>query len=252
MARSTAALAKREAALARDHLIVALDVPDLDQARALVRQFGDRVTHYKVGPHLFVSGLINFIEELVHDNKNVFLDFKSVDIGDTMRGMSSRVSNLGVEFLTVMGTKSTITAAGEGREGRKIPKILVVTLLTDHDKADMRREYNTDANLTIEDFVAARARMAADAGADGVISSPKEIAAIRRALPDHPNFLIVTPGIRPAGMPTDDQKRTATPGEAITAGADYLVIGRPIIRAPDKTRAAEVILDEMQTALDAR
>jgi orotidine-5'-phosphate decarboxylase len=249
MAGSAAPAYKPQAENARDHLIVALDVPELEEAKALVRQLGDRVTHYKVGPHLFVSGLINFIEELIRGKKSVFLDFKSVDIGDTMRRMSSRVSTLGVEFITVMGTKSTVIAAHEGREGRKFPKILVVTLLTDHDEADMRREYNTE--LSINDFVAARACVAAEAGADGVISSPKEISAIRLAVRD-PNFLIVTPGVRQAGMATDDQKRTATPREAIAAGANYLVVGRPIVKAADKVRAAEMILDEMQGALEAR
>ncbi len=249
MARSAMALARQEAASARDHLIVALDLPDLDQARALVDQLGDAVFHYKVGPHLFVNGLITFIEELVRADKKVFLDFKSVDIGDTMRGMASRISHLGVEFITVMGSTATITAAKAGREERLNPKILAVTLLTDHDEADMRREYGT--TKTVLEFVAERAVVAANAGADGVISSPREIAAIRQAVP-RPGFLIVTPGIRPKGSASDDQKRTATPSEAITAGADYLVIGRPIIREHDKRQVTQRILDEMQTALDLR
>jgi len=249
MAGSAATRIRHEADKARDHLIVALDVPDLDQARALVGRLGDDVSFYKVGWHLFAKGLADFIEYLVRNEKRVFLDFKSVDIGETMRGMISSVSRLGVEFITVMGTTATISAAKEGRHGKARPKILVVTLLTDHSEEEMQREYNT--RKTVEEFVAERAYLAATAGADGVIASAREIAAIRRAVP-RPDFLIVTPGIRPTGSATDDQKRTATPAEAIAAGADYLVVGRPILKAGDQLVAACGILDEMQAALDER
>jgi orotidine-5'-phosphate decarboxylase len=235
--------------LARDRLIVALDMPGLDQARDIVRELGDTVAYYKVGPHLFEKGLIDFIEQLIADEKHVFLDFKSVDIGDTMRGMASKVSRLGVRFLTVMGTTSTIRAAKEGLEGSPIPKILVVTVLTDQDEADIQAEYG--AGKTVGQLVIDRALMAANAGADGVICSPKEIEAVRRAVP-RPGFLIITPGVRPAGTARDDQKRVATPAEAIRNGADYLVIGRPIIRPYDHDRpaAARRVIDEMQAALD--
>src|SRR5467141_259504 len=170
MAGSAAVRVRPEAERARDHLIVALDVPDLDQARALVQQLGDDVSFYKIGWHLFAKGLAVFIEDLVRAEKRVFLDFKSVDIGETMRGMISSVSRLGVEFITVMGTAATIGAAKEGRHGRTRPKILVVTLLTDHSEEEMRREYNTQK--TIGEFVAERAYLAAATGADGVIASP--------------------------------------------------------------------------------
>jgi orotidine-5'-phosphate decarboxylase len=239
---------RHEIERAQDHLIVALDVPDLKQARDLVKQLGDEVSFYKIGWHLFAKGLVDFIEDLVTDEKRVFLDFKSVDIGETMRGMISSVSRLGVEFITVMGTSATINAAKEGRRGSR-PKILVVTLLTDHGEEEMRHEYNT--NKTINEFVAERAYLAASAGADGVISSAREVAAIRTAVP-RSDFLIVTPGIRPAGISADDQRRITTPSDAITAGADYLVVGRPIIRASDRLAAARIILDEMQAALDQR
>jgi orotidine-5'-phosphate decarboxylase len=233
--------------LARDHLIVALDVPDLDHARAIVDELGEAVSLYKVGPHLFLSGLIDFIDELIHKkNKKVFLDFKSFDIGETVRVMASRASKLGVNFITIARTASTIIAAKEGREHRSIPKILVVTLLTDQSESDMRREFNTQKS--VEEFVAERAVMAAEADADGVICSPREVAAVRRAV-RRPDFLIVTPGVRPAGSDRGDQERIATPFEAISAGANYLVIGRPIIKAPDKLRAAQALLEEMQSAL---
>jgi orotidine-5'-phosphate decarboxylase len=247
MAGPTAATTRPDAA--RDRLIVALDLPDLGAARALVGQLGDEISFYKVGPHLFAPGLFDFIEYLVKRGKRVFLDFKSIDIGETMRGMITRVSALGVDFATIMGTPTTIAAASAGRGASPKPKILFVTLLTDHSEAEMRREYNTAK--TVEEFVAERARIAAAAGADGVISSPREAAAIRRAV-SQPGFLIVTPGIRPAGSPADDQARTATPAAAIAAGADYLVIGRPIIRANDKLAAARGILGELQEVLDAR
>jgi orotidine-5'-phosphate decarboxylase len=236
---------------ARDHLIVALDVPGLDQARAVVRELGDDISHYKVGPYLFENGLINFIKELIDQEKKVFLDFKSVDIGDTMRTMASRASSLGVEFITVMGTTGTITAAIQGREQRPIPKILAVTLLTDLDEADMQREYKTDK--TLREFVIERALDAERAEADGVICSPNEAAAVRDELrPVRPNFLIITPGVRPAGVARDGQKRTATPGEAIEAGADYIVVGRPIVRPSDndKLGAARRIINEMQAVID--
>lgn len=259
MALSSAAVLDRlspNRAYARDHLIVALDVPTLHQARELVAQLGDAVVYYKVGPHLFVSGLIDFIrDELIQKGKHVFLDFKSVDIGDTMRGMAAHVAQLGVEFITVMGSAATIAAAREGRNGSAIPKILAVTLLTDHDEADMQREYGT--SKTITEFVTDRALQAAKAGADGVISSPREISALRkafRAAGIGDDFLIVTPGVRPVGVSADDQKRTATPGDAIEAGASFLVIGRPIIRplGANPRQAAQRILDEMQTALERR
>jgi orotidine-5'-phosphate decarboxylase len=247
MAGSAASLIRHEAQSAREHLIVALDMPDLAEARALVRQLGDDVSFYKIGWHLFAKGLADFIEDLVQDEKHVFLDFKSVDIGETMRGMISSVSRLGVEFITVMGTAAT-TAAKEGRQGRSRPKILTVTLLTDHGEEEMWREYN-NAEQSVEDFVAERAVIAAAAGADGVIASAQEVAAIRRAVP-RPDFLIVTPGIRPAGSAADDQRRVATPRDAIAAGANYLVVGRPILRADDKLGAAHAILAEIQTVLD--
>jgi orotidine-5'-phosphate decarboxylase len=239
--------------LARDHLIVALDVHRLTQARRVVRTLGDEVSHYKVGPYLFQNGLIKFIHYLRGQGKKVFLDFKSVDIGDTMSRMASIGADLGVDFITVMGLGSTVAAAAAGRGERSIPKILAVTLLTDHDGADMQREYNTPDEMSVEEFVCQRAVRAAGFGADGVICSPREIAAVRRSTArTKPDFLIVTPGVRPAGTATDDQKRTATPREAIAAGADFLVVGRPIIRAQNRLTATRAILDEMQQALDER
>jgi orotidine-5'-phosphate decarboxylase len=251
MASSAAAIARQAPETARDRLIVALDVPDIDIARDLVRQLRDDISFYKIGGHLlFTRGLVDFIEhDLVGRGKRVFLDLKSVDIGETMRGVASRVAALGVEFLTVMGTRATIEAARQGKEDQSFPKILVVTLLTDHSQEDMRREYNT-SDMTIDQFVVERTRIATKYKADGVISSPLEVPAIRAVT--RPDFIVVTPGIRPVGTANDDQKRVATPAAAITAGADHLVVGRPIVRAKDPQRAALSILNEMQAALDQR
>ncbi|MGH7247262.1 MAG: orotidine-5'-phosphate decarboxylase [Pseudomonadota bacterium] len=247
MAGSEAVPPRHEPRRARDHLIVALDVPKIELADSLVRQLDADVSLYKIGGHLlFANGLVEFIERMVGEGKRIFLDLKSVDIGETMRGVASRVTSLGVEFLTVMGTGATISAAIEGRGGRQFPRILVVTLLTDHSQEDMRREYGTD--MSVEEFAADRARYARQHNADGVISSPLEVSAIRKAT--RPDFIIVTPGIRPLGVSANDQKRIATPATAIMAGSDYLVVGRPIVKAADARSAACRILDEIQTAIE--
>jgi orotidine-5'-phosphate decarboxylase len=143
-----------------------------------------------------------------------------------------------------MGTRATISAAIEGREGQQFPKILVVTLLTDHSQEDMRREYGTD--MSVEQFAVERARIASEHHADGVICSPLEVPAIRAAT--RPGFIIVTPGIRPTGVSADDQKRIATPAIAISAGSDYLVVGRPIVAAPNPREAAERIAAQCAAA----
>lgn len=232
---------------ASGRLIVALDVPDLDKAWEIVKELDGTISHYKVGPHLFVRGLIDFIAELKDRGNNVFLDFKSFDIGDTIRGMVAQAARLGVDFMTIGRTASTIVAATEAREDRPKPKILVITLLTDHSEEDMRSEYNTKE--TVEEFVARRAVEAELAGADGVVCSPKEIMAVRKAVP-RGDFLIITPGIRPAGAAHHDQKRVGTPGLAITQGANHLVVGRPIIKAENRLKAAKLILSEIEEALD--
>lgn len=235
------------AAAAAERLIVALDVPTLPQAHEIVNELGNTVSHYKVGPHLFVKGLIDFIEYLkLEKGKKIFLDFKSFDIGDTIRGMSAQAARLDIDFMTIGRTASTIVAAKEAREERPRPKILVVTLLTDLDQNDMRAEFNTEE--TVEQFVARRAIEAERAGADGVICSPREVRAVRAAV-SRRDFLIVTPGIRPIGISSDDQKRVATPRSAILAGADHLVVGRPIIKEKDKLASAERILAEIGGAI---
>jgi orotidine-5'-phosphate decarboxylase len=250
MARAaTAALVKQEPERAKDHLIVALDVPTVEEAEALVTQLGNRVTFYKIGLHLqLAKGLFDFAESLIRREKRLFVDFKYIDIDDTIEGVIASASKMGVEFVTVYQSPLAIQAALRGRKRRSLPKILTVTLLTDRDQAYIKSEFNSD--LSVSEFVLQRTRMVHAAGGDGVITSPQEVCAVRAAIPD-PQFLIVTPGIRPDWSRANGHKRVGTPTEAIACGANYLVVGRPIIKSPEPCDAADRILTEMQDAFDA-
>ena len=227
---------------AASRLIVALDVPTVAEAREIVRTLGGAVTFYKVGLHLQWDGDVQpFIRELLGAGRRVFVDYKYADIGATMRGGVSGASRIGATFLTIQGsgeaTGEAIDAALKGRGDRAYPKLLLVTVLTSVDDSDV-------AGLAVE-----RAERAADAGLDGVIASGHEAAAIRAVVPE--GFIIVTPGVRPASAASNDQKRIVTPAAAITAGADYLVVGRPIIAHDDRRAAAEAIIAEMRSAFEA-
>lgn len=231
---------------AKERLIVALDVPTAQEAQGIVKELGDTVSFYKIGLHLQLDpGLRSLFESLIRDEKGIFLDFKYIDIPATIEGAVRAASRLGIKFITVMGQGHIVEAAVKGRENSNL-KILAVTLLTGMTESDMRKEYNT--RLSIEEFIEKRAREASLMGCDGVISSPNEVKLIRSAICKD-NFLVVTPGIRPIGVEPADQKRTATPYDAIVNGADYLVVGRPIIQQRNKTRAAQEIIDEMATAV---
>lgn len=235
---------------AAERLIVALDVPTVEEAKALVRQLGDQISFYKIGLHLqLAKGLFGFAERLIRDEKKVFLDFKYIDISDTIEGAIDGASRLGIEFVTVYQSSQAIRAALHGRKKRDRPKILTVTLLTDRDQDYIKTEYNSP--LSVADFVVERALMVRKAGGDGVITSPQEVCAIRAAIPD-PDFLVVTPGIRPDWSTANGHKRAGTPGQAIGCGANYLVVGRPIIKAPNPAEAAARIIGEMQEAFDTR
>jgi orotidine-5'-phosphate decarboxylase len=236
---------------AADRLIIALDVATVKEAKGLVRLLGDRVSFYKIGLHLqLAKGLFGFAERLIRENKKVFLDFKYIDIEDTIVGAIDGASRMGMNFVTVYQSSHAIKAALKGRDKRDRPKILTVTLLTDRDQNYIRTEFNSP--LSVEDFVVERARIIHEAGGDGVIASPLEVFAIRKAIPD-PDFLIVTPGIRPSWSQASGHKRAGTPSAAIECGADYLVVGRPIIQAGARAaEAASRIIDEMQTAFDKR
>ena len=187
----------------------------------------------------------DFADELVNvQKKKLFLDFKSVDIGDTIEIAVNVSREIGARFITIFGTSSAIKAAVRARGNSPFPKILVIALLTDHSEADMQAEFNTKD--TLEEFVEKRTRMILDAEGDGVICSPKEAAQIRQIAGQ--NFLIVTPGVRPTWWPGNGHKRFGTPTEAITAGADFLVVGRPIIQSEDRDKAAQRIIAEIAAA----
>lgn len=233
---------------ARERLIVALDVDTADEAIQIVRQLDDAISYYKIGLYLQLDpGLHRLIELLIREKKHIFLDFKAFDIPATISGAVRAASRLGIDFVTVVGQRPIVEAAVKAKSG--CLKILVVTLLTGMTQDDMRNEYHTD--MHIQDFIAQRANFAAQIGCDGVISSAQEIEIIREAVNNRPEFLIVTPGIRPRGVSHDDQKRVTTPLQAIKNGANYLVVGRPIIRSDDRVVAARDILEEMEQGLSA-
>ncbi len=227
---------------ADDRLIVALDVPNIVQGLDLVQRLGDAVSFYKIGLGMLTGGGLALANELKHEQgKRIFLDMKLFDIGATVEAAVRGIAQYDLDFLTVHGDPQVVRAAGEGRKGRPT-KILAVTVLTSLDRADL------DANMIVPGAVAEiaveRAARALAAGADGVIASPQEAAAIR-ALPEATGKLIVTPGVRPAGAAVGDQKRIATPAQALRSGADHIVIGRPIWAAPDPAAAARAVVQAL-------
>ena len=227
---------------ARDRLIVALDVPSVGAAEKLVAQLGDAVSFYKVGYQLGFAGGLGFAETLVRAGKQLFLDFKLHDIGNTVaRGVVS-VARLGASFLTVHAYPQTMHAAVDARAGSSL-RILAVTVLTSYDDADLAA---AGYDFTVSELVAERAAQARDIGVDGLVCSAEEAANLRKIV--RPGMALVTPGIRPAGSASGDQKRIMTPAAAIAAGADYLVVGRPIVEAPDPKAAAEAIVAEIAGA----
>ena len=219
----------------RDRLIVALDVSSIGAARAMVARLGDTVSFYKIGYQLAFAGGLSYAHTLTGAGKQVFIDLKLHDIANTVAQGVKSVARLGATFLTVHGYPATMRAAVEAREGNL--RILAVTVLTSFDDADLKAAgYAT----TVPELVARRAAQARDAGIDGLVCSPEEAAKVRAIVGDR--LSLVTPGIRPAGADAGDQKRIATPAAAIAAGADYLVVGRPIIAAADPKAAAEAIV----------
>ena len=222
-----------------DRLIVALDVPDALAGLALAEKLGDAVSFYKIGLGMLTGGGLGLANELKQEHgKRIFLDMKLFDIGATVENAVRGLAQFDLDFLTVHGDPNVVRAAKEGASGKDL-KILAVTILTSLDRADL------DANLikpgAMQDLVTERAKRALAAGADGVIASPQE-AAVICALPEAKGRLIVTPGVRPTGSDTGDQKRIATPAKAITSGADHIVVGRPIWQAPDPRQATQAIL----------
>ena len=228
-----------------DRLIVALDVPDVLAGLKLVEDLGPAVGFYKIGLGMLTGGGLALANELKGDQgKRIFLDMKFFDIPATVEAAVAGIARFGLDFLTVHGDPNVVRAARAGAAGTEL-KILAVTVLTALDRADL------DAAMIVpgamEEIVTERAKRAFVAGADGVIASPQEAAAIR-ALPEAAGRLIVTPGVRPAGAAAGDQKRIATPAAAVRAGADHVVIGRPIWQAQNPRAAAEAVLAELRAA----
>ena len=232
-----------------DRLIVALDFPTMEQAVACVEECGDAVSHYKVGMELFYAAGAPMITYLKNQGKHIFLDLKLQDIPNTVAHALMVLSDLGADMMNVhaVGGKKMMAEAvkavreAAAKAGRPAPKLIAVTILTSMDN-----EQYADLNYknTIAEQVISLAKLAKEAGMDGVVASPQEAAGIREAC--GPDFLIVTPGVRPAGASLDDQSRVATPAGAFKNGSSHIVVGRPITKAEDRKAAAEAIVKEIQ------
>jgi orotidine-5'-phosphate decarboxylase len=225
----------------RDRLIVALDVPSLDAAQAVVARLGDAVTFYKIGYQLAFAGGLDYAPKLVQSGKRVFLDLKLHDIGNTVAAGVKSVSRLGASFLTVHAFPQVMRAAVDARENGL--RILGVTVLTSLSDADLAK---AGYAATVRELALLRAEQACEIGMDGLVCSSEEVGMLRERVGN--KLVLVTPGIRPSGVDAGDQKRIATPQAAIGAGADYLVVGRPIIEASDPKAAAEGIVADIAGA----
>jgi orotidine-5'-phosphate decarboxylase len=229
--------------LPRDRLVVALDVPSVEEAKGLIETLGDSVGVYKIGLELLFSGGFALAQGLARHHQ-VFVDAKLLDIETTVERATAAVAASGAAFLTVHALDAkTLDAAVRGRADTKL-KLLGVTVLTNLAREDLKEQ---GVDRSPEELAVYRAMLAQEAGFDGVVASGQEAAALRQAL--GPGVLIVTPGVRPKGAERHDQTRTMTPAEAIAAGADYIVVGRPITRAADPREAAEAIVEEIVSAL---
>jgi orotidine-5'-phosphate decarboxylase len=228
---------------ARHRLIVALDLPSVADAQAAVTRLGNAVSFYKIGYQLGFAGGLALTESLIGAGKQVFIDLKLHDIGNTVQSGVESIARLGATFLTVHGYPQTMTAAVEGKRGSKL-KILAVTVLTSYDDSDLA---SAGYRMKVGELAAARASQAREIGIDGLVCSAEEVAALRKIA--GPGMVLVTPGIRPAGSAAGDQKRVMTPAKAIAAGADYLVVGRPILQAADPKAMAGQIVAEIEGAM---
>lgn len=221
-------------------IIVALDVESAEEARVIVTTLGPSVSFYKVGLELYAAAGMEFVRELTGAGYEIFLDLKLYDIGETVKRAVRQISKTGVRFLTIHTPISVMNAAVEGR-GDSALQLLGVTVLTSFDRSDLA---DRGCSAPVAGVVAERARKAIDAGVDGVVCSPLEAAMVRRIV--GAEAIVVTPGVRSAGAGLGDQKRVATPAEAIRDGANYLVIGRQITRAADPAAEARRILEEIK------
>jgi len=233
-----------QAEIARtDRLIVALDVPSPAVAEAMIDRLGDSVSFYKIGYQLAYAGGLPLVGKLADKGKKVFADLKMHDIGNTVKSGVESVARLGATFVTVHAYPQTMKGALEGRGSASL-KILGVTVLTSYDEDDL---HAAGYRLGVSELVETRARQAREIGIDGLVSSPEEAAHLRKIVGRR--MTLVTPGIRPAGSAAGDQKRIMAPGRAISAGADYLVVGRPVVEAADPRAVAEAIQAEIAQAL---
>lgn len=230
---------------ARERVFVALDVASVDRARQLVTELGDTVSCYKIGLELLFGGGLEFAQGLKAAGKTVFLDMKLLDIANTVEKAAANIASLGLDYLTIHGTDAkTLDAAVRGRGSSKL-KLLAVTVLTSLEQADL--EQQGIKGMAPADLVVHRARLAKASGVDGIVASGQEATLIRAEV--GPDVLIVTPGIRLAGGAAGDQARVMTPGKAIAAGADCLVVGRPITEAADPRAVATAFIGEIDAAL---
>ncbi|MGE3148379.1 MAG: orotidine-5'-phosphate decarboxylase [Pseudorhodoplanes sp.] len=227
---------------ARDRLIVALDVPSVSAAAGMVEKLGGAVSFYKIGYQLAFAGGLAFAQELVRAHKQVFIDLKLHDIGNTVAKGVESVTKLGATFLTVHAYPQTMQAAAQARQGSPL-KILGVTVLTSYGDADLQE---AGYGMDVRALVARRAGQAREAGLDGVVCSAEEAGVLRAIVGSE--MVLVTPGIRPSGAKADDQKRVMTPSAAMATGADYLVVGRPITEAEDPKAVAEAIVGDIRAA----
>jgi orotidine-5'-phosphate decarboxylase len=221
-------------------VIVALDVATKAEAGSLIAALGDAASFYKVGLELYTGVGMDFVRDLKSEGHRVFLDLKLYDIGETVKRAVAQVARAGVDFLSVHGSKAIMEAAVAGR-GESALKLLAITVLTSFDESDLRQ---MGYMCTVSELVELRVRNAVGARVDGIVCSPLEVARVRALA--GPELTLVTPGVRSAGAAAGDQKRVATPGEAIANGADYLVIGRQVTRAADPRGEMLRILEEIQ------
>lgn len=227
-----------------ERLIVALDVPDAVQARKLTQAMNDVVSFYKIGLWLlFADGADKLIDDLIRSGKNVFLDYKMFDIGETVKQGVARAVDRGVKFVTVHGDPEIMRSAVEGKGQNLFTKIFSITVLTSIDDAALKE---MGYALSVKDLISLRVRTSIECGCDGIIAAPSDNPNEIRNLVNRDRLLIATPGIRPADSSVDDHKRSATPRDAIAKGADYLVVGRPIIQNSDPAEAARAIIREME------
>ena len=233
---------------AKSRLIVALDVPTVEEAHALIDRLGASVAFYKVGLWLLhAPGIDGLLDRLADAGKEIFLDCKMYDIGETVREGVKRAAARGVSFVTVHGNRDILRAAVEGKSGTSL-KIFAISVLTNLDDDDMRE---MGYLRPVGELIDIRVQKALEYGCDGLIAAPQDAQRIRRVAPAG-SLLLGTPGVRPAGYGQDDHKRGGNPASAIEDGSDYIIMGRPIIRADDPPAVARSVTAEMQSAFDVQ